>query len=101
GTPLLDDKACNTLVDLCPYNREIGDRAVGDPALGAVKYPSTTILSGPGLHSAGVRPMVRLGQAEASDKLSLGHRGQVTILLFLRTGGIDGIHGQGALDRRE
>src|SRR6266852_9856515 len=85
---LLDDKAGYPLVDLRPHYRQVCDRAVGDPALGPVEHPAVTVAPRPRLHPPRVRAMVGLGQPEASDKLALGHLGDVPLLLLLRAGRI-------------
>src|SRR5260370_15186887 len=92
GRALLDDKAGYPLFDLGPHYRDVGDRAVGDPALGPIEHPAVAVAPRPRLHSPRVRAMVGLGQPEASDKLTLGHLGDVALLLLLRAGRINRVH---------
>src|SRR5260370_40422555 len=69
---LLDDKAGYPLVDLGPHYRHVGDRAVGDPALGPVERPTLPVAPRRRLQPPRVRSLVGLGQPEASAKLALG-----------------------------
>src|SRR5229473_49389 len=101
GRALLDDKAGYTLVDFGPHYRHIGDRAVGDPALGPIEHPAVAVAPRTRLHPARIRAMVGLGQPEASDKLALSHLGDVPLLLLLRAGRINRVHRERALDRGE
>src|SRR5260370_20670768 len=92
GRPLLDDKPGYPLVHLGPHYRQVGDRAVGDPALGPIEHPAVAVAPRTRLHPPRVRAMVGLGQPEASDKLSLSHLGGVPLLLRLRACRTNRVH---------
>lgn len=57
---------------LGPDNKDVGNGRVGDPGLGAAQNVVSVDLAGDSLHRARVRTVVRLGQSEASDNLTLG-----------------------------
>src|SRR5439155_19638535 len=99
--PLLDQEAPDPLLGPRPDDRQIGDVPIGDPALGAIEDPIFAITTGPRRHSGRVRAELRLGQAEAADHLSFGHRWQPALLLLLRPGAIDREHAEPALHRDE
>ena len=61
------------LVGLRPDHGDVGDRAVGDPHLGAVEHPVVAVALGPGPHPGRVGAEIRLGQPEAADRLAGGH----------------------------
>ena len=61
-----------------PDDRDVGDRAVGDPHLGAVQDPVVAVASRARAHRAGVGAGVRLGQAEAADRLAGRHPSAAT-----------------------
>src|SRR5437879_3698687 len=96
----LDQKPGYTLLDASPYNRDVGDRAVGDPSLGPVEDPSfaVAVAPRPGFHPARIGAVIGFGQSEASDELPFRHLGQKAALLFLGTEGVDGVHRERALD---
>jgi len=50
-----------------------------------------------GLHAAGVRAKIGLGQPEAADRFAGGQPGQPALLLLLGTVSVQGIHHQRAL----
>src|SRR5690606_11023770 len=64
-------------VILGPDHEHVGDRAVGDPHLGAGQAVAAFDLAGAGDHRARVGAVVRLGQAEAADVFAAGQLGQV------------------------
>src|SRR5262249_60603563 len=68
----LDDEAADDAVELRPYHRDVGDRRVGDPHLGAGELEPARRLIGARHHRAGIRAVVRLGEAEAADNLAGG-----------------------------
>ena len=80
--------------------REVGDRRVGDPHLGAVELEAAGDLLGARHHRAGIGAEVRLGQAEAADQLGLGELGQIFLLLRLAAVGVDRVHHQRGLHRQ-
>src|SRR5881394_1920299 len=64
------------IAGLGPNDRYRSLRPVGDPHLGAVEDPAILGLASGGDHPAGIGAEVGLGEAEASDGLALGERGQ-------------------------
>jgi hypothetical protein len=52
-------------------------------------------------HAGGIRAEVRLGQAEAADRLSGGEFRDPVVALFLRAVGVDRVHHQARLHGRE
>ena len=100
------DEAANALrvaglAGLRPDHRHVGHRAVGDPHLGAVEHPAVGGFAGSGDHARRIRPVVGLGEAEAADLVGGGERGQPGAALLFAPEGVDGIHDQRALHRRE
>src|SRR6185369_14521476 len=85
------------VVGLRPNHRHVGQGAVGDPLLGAVQHPLGPHLLRGGAHAAGVGAEVRLGEAEAADRLAGREAGDPAVLLLLRAEGVDRVHDQRAL----
>ncbi len=96
-----DEETAHAVVGAGPDDGDVGDRAVGDPHLGAVEHPVAPVPPGVRAHGARVGAGVRLGQPEAADEPAGGHAGQPLLLLFLRAVLPDGVHRQGALDGDE
>src|SRR6516225_6674207 len=92
GRALFHDKTCNSLVHLCSHNCEVSDRAVRDPALGAVEHPSAAVFASPCYHTSWIRTVVGFREAETAKQFALGHLRQVSISLLFGTGRIDCIH---------
>ena len=88
-------------VVLRPDDRDVGDRAVGDPGLLARQDPAVAVAPGAGPHRAGVGAEVRLGEAEAPDRLAAGEEGDPAVLLLLRPPGHDRVHHERRLDGDE
>ena len=84
-----------------PHDRDVGDRTVGDPHLRAVEDPVGAVAPCGGAHARRVGPEVRLGQPEASDDVTGGHRGQPLVALFLTAPAVDREHRQRPLHRHE
>src|SRR5207248_10425194 len=84
-----------------PHEREVGDRAVGDPHLRAVHLPVDAALLSVQLHGGGIRSPVWLGETEAADELAARHPREVALLLLLGAEGTDRIHAQRRLHRDE
>ena len=62
-----------------PDDGDVGDRAVGDPHLGAVEDPVVAVAARACVRiEPGSEPAVGLGQAEAADRLARGHRAAAT-----------------------
>ena len=71
GRALLDDEAADLAVlGARPDDRDVGDRAVRDPHLGAVEDPVGPVAPCVRPHRARVGAGIRLGQAEAADHLT-------------------------------
>ena len=99
---LLDEEAAHDAVELGPHHRDVGDRAVGDPGLGAVQdervcRPSSRASAcPPGFEpkSGSVRPKQPMAAA-------LARRRQPALLLRLGAVGVDRVHHEAALHRHE
>ena len=74
------EAADGAFVVLGPDHEHVGDRAVGDPHLGAGELVAAVDLPGARDHAAGVGAVVGFGQAEAADPLAGGQLGQVLLL---------------------
>ena len=98
---LLDEEAADAVVGLRPDHGDVGDRAVGDPLLGAVEDPAVAVAAGGGAHAARVRAEVGLGEAEAADRLARRQGREPAVALLLRAEGVDRVHHQAALHRDE
>ena len=101
GVALLDEEAANHTVKLGPDDGHPGERAVGDPHLGAVEHVAVAIVDGLGDHAARVAAEVGLSEAEAADEAAGGHLGQVLLLLLLAAELPDREHAQRALHAHE
>ena len=86
---------------LGPDDRDVGERAVGDPHLAAVEHPVVAVAPGPGAHRRRVAAGVGLGQAEAADRLAGGHPRQPLLLVLLAAPAVDRVHRQRALHGHE
>src|SRR5664279_5468897 len=53
------------VVGLGPHDRDVGNRTVRDPHLGAGEDPVVAVAAGPGAHRAGVGTGVGFGEPEA------------------------------------
>ena len=80
-----------------PDDEDIGDRAVGDPHLGAGQAIAGGRLFRHGLHARRVRPGIGFGQTETADQRARRQPGKVFQTLFLGAVGIDRIHHQAGL----
>src|SRR5436309_2006495 len=89
---LLHQEATDPLLAAGPDDRQVGDVAVRDPALGAVEDPVRAVATRPRGHPGGVGTELRLGQTEAPDHLACGHLRQPPLLLLLRSVTIDREH---------
>src|SRR5512140_1483086 len=92
-----NDEAANAIVfvfNLGPDDGDVGDGAGGDPHFLAVQDVAVTVFLGARAHGSGIGGGVGLGEAEAAEDLSLGHLGQVLLLLLFAAEGVDGIHAQ-------
>jgi hypothetical protein len=99
----VDEEAFDLPVGLVarPDHGDVGDRAVADPALGAIDDPPVTVAPGGGLQRNRVRAVVRLGQRERADLLQPGHPRQPALLLLVGPEHVDRLHGQAGLDAKE
>jgi len=95
--PALDEEAADLAVELGPDHADIGDRAVGDPRLAAREQVAPVGLLGARAHAAGIRAVVRLGEAEAAHELPACEPGEETLALGLRAVGVDRMHDQRGL----
>src|SRR5260221_11772064 len=68
---LFHDEAPDRAVEARPYDRDVGDAAVGDPHLASVEDVGISILAGHGAHAGGIAAEVGLGEPEAADHLAL------------------------------
>ncbi len=100
---LLDEEALDlaVLVRPGPHDDDVGDRAVADPALGAVEHPVVAVPARAGLERDGVRAVCRLGQREGADLLEPSQRREPALLLLLGPEQIDRFHRQPGLDAEE
>src|SRR5207247_5950162 len=89
------------LAQLRPDYRDVGDAAVRDPALGAVKDVLVAFAAGGGAHAARVRAEVGLREPEAADGAAARQLRQPFATLVLRSEGEDGVHDETRLDARE
>src|SRR5204863_6483597 len=79
----------------------IGDRAVGDPPLGAVEYPAFIRAAGTRFHGAGIGTVIGFGEAEAADLVTRRQRGQPPAPLLFRAESKDRVHDQRPLHADE
>jgi hypothetical protein len=89
------------LVRARPHDDHVGDRAVADPALGAVEHPAVAVAAGTGLERDRVRAVVGLGQGERADGVEPCHRGQPALLLRLGSEQVDRLHREARLHPEE
>src|SRR5262249_42348895 len=105
GPPALHQEAVHALLavlaQLGPHHRDVGDVAVGDPALRAVEHVLVTLAARRGAHAGWIRAEVGLGQAEAADGRARRQLRQPLLALLLRSVGVDRIHHEPRLDARE
>ncbi len=68
GGAFLDNESRNLVgFILCPDDKDIGDRRVGDPGFTAVQAEAPGDGARAGLHAPGVGAVIRFGEAEAAD----------------------------------
>ena len=96
---LHDDAVDSTFLVLRPHHRQLRERCIRDPHLGAVEDDVVSVFLVGGGHATWVRPVVRLRQPEASHPLAGREFGQELLLLFLRSVLPNGVHHERALDR--
>src|SRR5262245_48714450 len=103
GRTFLDDEAPDrvVVVRFGPDDGDGGDRAVGDPGLAAVEQPAVFRPAGASPHARGVRTRIRLGQSEAADDFAGGHPRQIFLSLLFAAEGVDRVHAERTLNRRE
>ena len=80
--------------ELGPDHEDVGDRAVGDPHLGALHDEAAVDRLGTREHAGRVRAVVGLGQAEAAHPFAGGEFGQKFLLLCFTAVFVDGVHDQ-------
>ena len=92
---LLDEVAADLAVLAArPDDRDVGERRVADPLLGAVEDELVAVAAGARLQRDGVGAMVGLGQAEGADRLQRRHARQPALALLLGAEQVDGLHGE-------
>ena len=96
-----DDESANPVIGLRPHDRDVCDRAVGDPHLRAVEHPVVGVALGSRAHAGRIGAEVGLGEAEAADGLALGHARKPLFLLLLGAEGVNGVHRERALHAHE
>ena len=102
GRALLDEVAADLAVLAArPEHDDVGDRAVADPALGAVEDVLVAIAHGRGLQQQRVRAVLGLGERESSDRIDLCQRREPLRLLLLRAEQLDRSHDQTGLHAGE
>ena len=75
-------------------DERLGDRAVGDPHLGAVQHVAVALLLGPRAHGDDVGAGARLGHGERADMLAGDQLRQVAPLLLLAAVAADLVHAE-------
>src|SRR5688572_18072239 len=96
-----DEEATHDAVELGPHDRDLRDRAVGDPALRTVE-PVAAVRACRGRQHAGrIAAEVGLGEAEASDRAACGEIRQPLLFLLLGAERPDRIHDERTLHRAE
>src|SRR5216117_1367965 len=98
---LLHQEAADPLLAAGPDDRQVGDVAVRDPALGAIEDPVLAVTAGPGRHSGRIGAKLRFGQTEAADHLAGRHSRKPALLLLLRPVVMDGEHAKRTLHRNK
>ena len=97
GAIRLDEESANAILfvfHLCPDDRDVGDRAGGDPHLLAVDDVLIADFAGAGAHAAGIRSEIGLSQTEAAELLAFLHRRQPGFFLLVAAKFVDRIHAQ-------
>src|ERR1700687_6056414 len=69
--------------------------------MGPARGAGSRLAAGGGAHTTGIGAEVRFGQAEAADRLAGRETRDPAVLLLLRAEGMDRVHDQAALHRRE
>ena len=95
----LDQEAADDAVELGPDHREVSDRRVGDPHLGAGEPVAARRLLRARHHRAGIGAVIGLGQAEAADDLARCELRQILLALRLAAIGEDRVHDERGLHR--
>src|SRR5579864_4439724 len=99
---LFDQEATNAaVVGLCPYQSDVGKRAVGDPHFLAIEDVTVSAAHRAREHAGGIRAELWFGQSETADGASAVQRGQPFLFLLGRAKRVDGIHNERALHRDE
>ena len=103
GRALLDEEALDLAVGLVagPHDDDVGDRAVADPALGAVDDVLVAVAARARLQRDGVRAVLGLGQRERADLLDAGHAREPALALLLGAEQVDRAHRQARLHAEE
>jgi hypothetical protein len=73
----------NLVIGFGPNHEYIGNRAVGDPSLGAREPIAAGGLARARDHAAGIGAVIGLGQPKAADGLTSSHRRKIFLLLLL------------------
>ena len=89
------------LPELRPDHGDVRDVAVRDPPLRPVEDVLVALAAGIRPHAGRVRTEVRLGQAEAADRVAARQPRQPRATLLLRPVGVDRIHDETGLHARE
>ena len=91
----VEDKAADHAVfGFRPHHKDIRDRRIGNPHLGAVQTIAARHRRGPGRHARRVRSVIGFGQTKAADPLARGQLGQVFLALRRAAEIVDRVHDQ-------
>ena len=88
------DEAANHAVEFGPHHREIGDRRVRDPHLGAVQHVAVADALRARDHAARIGTVIGLGQTEAPNPLAGRKFRQIFLALRLSAVFVDRMHHQ-------
>ena len=95
----LNEKAANDIVEFRPHHRDMRNRRVGDPGLGAVELVAAGHFFRARDHRAGIGTVIGFSQPEAADGFAGRELRQIFAALRLGAVGIDRIHHQRRLHR--